>query len=120
MVLLPMTTKASDSASVTVSTADVPVRVADGVTEMDDVMVLPLLSVDAEVPVADSDSEAGSEVVASVEASEDCSEDCSEDDGAADVGVVSSPVVVGSSVVLAVVCEVGSLVGAAEVGVSDG
>jgi hypothetical protein len=133
MVLLPMTTKASDSASVTVSTADVPLRVTDGVTEMDDVMVLPLLSVvvtavwdegvldgDAEVPVADSDSEAGSEVVASVEASEDCCEDCSEDDGAADVGVVSSPVVVGSSVVLAVVCDVGSLVGAAEVGVSDG
>jgi hypothetical protein len=107
MVLLPMTTKASDSASVTVSTADVPVRVADGVTEMDDVMVLPLLSV---VVTA----------VWDVEASEDCSEDCSEDDGAADVGVVSSPVVVGSSVVLAVVCEVGSLVGAAEVGVSDG
>jgi hypothetical protein len=108
MVLLPMMTRGSDSASVTVSTADVPVRVADGVTEMDDVMVLPALSVvvtavwdvgvldgDAEVPVPDSDWEASSEVVASVEASEDCSEDCSEDDVVAAVGVVCSPVVVG-------------------------
>lgn len=44
MVLLPMTTRGSSS-SVTVSTADVPVRVADRVTGMDDVMVLPSLSV---------------------------------------------------------------------------
>jgi hypothetical protein len=68
MVLLPMTTRGSESALVTVSTADVPVRVADGVTDTDDVMVLPRLSVvvtavwdvgvldgDAEVPVASSD-----------------------------------------------------------------
>ena len=47
MVLLPMTTRESSS-SVTVSTAAVPVRVAEGdadVTGPDDVMVLPLLSV---------------------------------------------------------------------------
>lgn len=81
-VLLPMTTTGSSSVSDTVWTAEVPVRGADDVTGMDDVMVLPSLSVvvtavcdvgvldgDADVPVPDSDG--SSEVVASVDASED-------------------------------------------------
>ena len=108
IVLLPMTTKGSSS-SVTVSTAAVPVRVAErdaDVTGTDDVMVLPLLSVvvtavcdvgvldgDAEVPVPDS--EVSLEVVGSVVGSEVGSE------VGADVGVVSSLVVgdvVGSTV----------------------
>ena len=100
MVLLPMTTKGSSS-SVTVSTAAVPVRVAErdaDVTGADDVMVLPLLSVvvtavcdvgvlegDAEVPVPDS--EVSLDVVGSVVESEVGSEVGS------DVGVVSSLVV---------------------------
>jgi hypothetical protein len=100
MVLLPITTKGSSS-SVTVSTAAVPVRVAErdaDVTGTDDVMVLPLLSVvvtavcdvgvldgDAEVPVPDS--EVSLEVVGSVVGSEVGS------DVGADVGVVSSLVV---------------------------
>ena len=100
MVLLPMTTKGSSS-SVTVSTAAVPVRVAErdaDVTGTDDVMVLPLLSVvvtavcdvgvldgDADVPVPDS--EVSLEVVDSVVGSEVGSEVGS------DVGVVSSLVV---------------------------
>lgn len=100
MVLLPITTKGSSS-SVTVSTAAVPVRVAErdaDVTGTDDVMVLPLLSVvvtavcdvgvldgDAEVPVPDS--EVSLEVVGSVVESEVGSE------VGADVGVVSSLVV---------------------------
>jgi len=110
MVLLPMTTKGSSS-SVTVSTAAVPVRVAErdaDVTGTDDVMVLPLLSVvvtavcdvgvldgDADVPVADSDSEVSPEVVCSVVGSEVGSEVGS------DVGVVTSlvvGVVVGSTI----------------------
>lgn len=99
IVLLPITTKGSSS-SVTVSTAAVPVRVAErdaDVTGTDDVMVLPLLSVvvtavcdvgvldgDAEVPVPDS--EVSLEVVGSV-VGEVGSEVGS------DVGVVSSLVV---------------------------
>lgn len=100
MVLLPITTKGSSS-SVTVSTAAVPVRVAErdaDVIGTEDVMVLPLLSVvvtavsdvgvldgDAEVPVPDS--EVSLEVVGSVVESEVGSE------VGADVGVVSSLVV---------------------------
>ena len=112
MVLLPITTKGSSS-SVTVSTAAVPVRVAErdtdaDVTGTDDVMVLPLLSVvvtavcdvgvldgDADVPVPDSDSEVSPEVVDSVVGSEVGSEVGS------DVGVVWSlvvGVVVGSTI----------------------
>ena len=83
MVLLPITTKGSSS-SVTVSTAAVPVRVAErdaDVVGTEDVMVLPLLSVvvtavsdvgvldgDAEVPVPDS--EVSLEVVGAVVGSE--------------------------------------------------
>ena len=124
MVLLPITTKGSSS-SVTVSTAAVPVRVAErdaDVTGTDDVMVLPLLSVvvtavsdvgvldgDAEVPVPDS--EVSLEVVGAVVGSEVGSE------VGADVGVVSSLVVgvvgstadvVGSAWVVGVVGVVGS------------
>lgn len=124
IVLLPITTKGSSS-SVTVSTAAVPVRVAErdaDVTGTDDVMVLPLLSVvvtavcdvgvldgDAEVPVPDS--EVSLEVVGSVVESEVGSE------VGADVGVVSSLVVgvvgstadvVGSAWVVGVVGVVGS------------
>lgn len=100
MVLLPITTKGSSS-SVTVSTAAVPVRVAErdaDVIGTEDVMVLPLLSVvvtavsdvgvldgDAEVPVPDS--EVSLEVVGAVVGSEVGSE------VGADVGVVSSLVV---------------------------
>lgn len=96
MVLLPTTTKGSSSEPVTVSTAAVPVRVADLETGTEDVIVLPLLSVvvtavcdsgvlegDADVPVADSDA-LSDELDASVVGSEDCSEDWSEV-GVADV-----------------------------------
>lgn len=80
MVLLPTTTRGSLSESVTVSTAAVPVRVADGETGTDDVIVLPLLSVVvtavldgvAVAPVCDSDSDVTSdEVDAPVVGSED-------------------------------------------------
>ena len=80
MVLLPTTTRGSLSESVTVSTAAVPVRVADLETGTDDVMVLPLLSVVVTAvldgvdvaPVCDSDSDVTSdEVDAPVVGSED-------------------------------------------------
>ena len=92
MVLLPTTTRGSLSESVTVSTAAVPVRVADLETGTDDVMVLPLLSVVvtavldgvAVAPVCDSDV-TSDEVDAPVVGSEDWSEEV----GVADVEVVS-------------------------------
>jgi hypothetical protein len=131
MVLLPMTTTASpSSSSVTVRTAEVGVLDADA--EMDEVIMLPLLSVVvtatcdvgvlldsdvAVVPVASSDVLASS----LVDVVSDVGSSGWSDVGVAEVAVVSSPVIVGpadvgGSSVVSVVVAGSALVVGSEVG----
>lgn len=131
MVLLPITTTESPSSpSLVVRTAEVGVLDADAA--IDEVIVLPSLSVvvtatwdvgaalvsDADVPVASSDVLASSLVA---EVSDEVSSGCWSDVCVAEVALVSSPVMVGpadvtgSSVVSVVEAGSSLLVGSADV-----